>query len=158
MIIFKKLRFIGFVQIILLRALFKSSFGFRAREDWFFGGVLYLVSIGFYLPSLKWLTFIVSLLCIIWCLFIWFFYRLPYDFLESNPNKFFEKNNLKIKVIPPNGKKDINLIDYFYPPFFGLYKKLPKFYAYTFYLFFYIYLLLLFTIFITPCIFLLKIG
>ena len=51
MIIFKKLRFIVFVQIILLRALFKSSFGFRAREDWFFGGALYIASIGFYLPQ-----------------------------------------------------------------------------------------------------------
>lgn len=105
--IFSYLSFFIYFPGRLFRGLMESSFGFRSREDWFFAATLYIISIILFVPTIYWLGFILTVLCWVWCLFIWFFYRLPFDKMTKSIASFLEKRNIELTYSGENDPSSI---------------------------------------------------
>ena len=64
--------------MILGAVVANGMFGLRSVEDWMFGAVMYLIAFIF-IPALPSVGFIVGIISWLWCLFIWFAYRINCD-------------------------------------------------------------------------------
>lgn len=71
--------FFSFPFMILRAVVANGMFGLRSIEDWSLGAVIYLITLMFSPGSPTTLVFIVGIIAWLWCVFIWFVYRINCD-------------------------------------------------------------------------------
>ena len=70
-----------------------SIFAKRSVEDWLFGFCIYFISLIF-ISNFKFLGSILVFLSLLWCLFIWFLYRFPFDDFSNSIQKYFKNKSI----------------------------------------------------------------
>ncbi len=88
--------FFFYVPLLIFRGLKVSIFDRRSVEDWVFGFFIYLIFTLIF-PNFKIFGSILAFFSLLWCLFIWFLYRFPFDDFSHSIKKYFKKKSISLE-------------------------------------------------------------